>query len=202
MVSTENSPSPVFTSPPALLLTSDITHLPPHPGLNTPELTALSKLNSLCTNYAPLEVQDGMQAAARWITGQSIESIADPVLTSNAPPVLTLDTTPTLTTYDVKLNRKTLLAKVHQWGLDQRVEYLETGDRVSIGHVFEMSSETWYNPLDIVPYSLGSPRGGTQQGDEVFCKLLVDSAGNKVPCREFHATCMYYIIILHRVRDS
>ncbi|KAJ7437910.1 hypothetical protein B0H11DRAFT_1884881 [Mycena galericulata] len=51
-----------------------------------------------------------------------------------------------------------------------------------------MTSSDWLNPVRNFAYSQGEPRGSTGRKG-VFCDLLVNSDGEKVPCKESHSTC-------------
>lgn len=92
--------------------------------------------------------------------------------------------------HNVSLNRKTTLKTLFHYPLGTVVEYPETSADSAIGHLFDVSPDDWSNPrLDFI-YSQGKPAGRTKQGNHIFCELLVDGNGVKVPCRELHFTCM------------
>jgi hypothetical protein len=104
------------------------------------------------------------------------------------------------TQYNVSLNRKTTLKTLYRYPPQSVVEYPETSSEGPIGHLFDLSPDNWSNPrLDFV-YSQGEPSGRTRAGFSLLCELLVDSNGNKVPCREVHYTCMYKYYAIHSLR--
>ncbi|KIJ69922.1 hypothetical protein HYDPIDRAFT_78824 [Hydnomerulius pinastri MD-312] len=94
---------------------------------------------------------------------------------------------------NVRINRQTILDKVFVYLPGTLVEYPETMGEGRVGHLFEMDpSQPWYNPAISFAYSLGEPkgsRGGSSLHNAVYCDLLRDLGGNRVPCRESHATC-------------
>jgi hypothetical protein len=93
--------------------------------------------------------------------------------------------------YNVSLNRKTTLHALYHYPLGAVVEYPETSSEGCIGHLFDVSPDDWLNPRSNFVYAQGEPSGRTKGGHYIWCNLLVDSNGEKVPCREIHSTCMY-----------
>lgn len=93
--------------------------------------------------------------------------------------------------FNVKLNASTVLAKVLEYPAGTVLQYPETSATHGehIGHIIVMSSESWYNPARDFAYSRGSPNGST--GKNLLVSVLVDEQGNRVPCTEYHATCMF-----------
>lgn len=91
--------------------------------------------------------------------------------------------------YDVVLNRKTTLRRLFTHPRDTALEYPETVNGGSVGHLFEVSPANWISPTTSFAYSLGAPSGRTTIGDSLLCPLLVDSFGTQVPCVERHYTC-------------
>jgi hypothetical protein len=98
--------------------------------------------------------------------------------------------------HHVLLNQKTTLVSLYHHPRGTIIEYPETSSKGSIGHLFEVAPENWSNPRLNFVYSQGPPTGRTKAGDHVRCTLLVDDKGEEVPCREIHATCTFYIIII------
>ena len=93
--------------------------------------------------------------------------------------------------YNVSLNRKTSLDILYHYPLGAIVEYPETSSEGCIGHLFDVLPDDWSNPRSNFVYAQGEPSGRTKAGHYIWCNLLVDSDGEKVPCREVHSTCMY-----------
>ncbi|KIJ07136.1 hypothetical protein PAXINDRAFT_90891 [Paxillus involutus ATCC 200175] len=92
----------------------------------------------------------------------------------------------------VKINRQTILDVLYIYSPGTVVEYPATsGDSGHIGHLFEMDpTQEWSNPCNSFAYSLGPPKGSRGHGGDVlYCDLLTDTGGQRVPCRESHATC-------------
>ncbi|KAH7917224.1 hypothetical protein BV22DRAFT_1026787 [Leucogyrophana mollusca] len=95
------------------------------------------------------------------------------------------------TSYKVPSTKKTLLDVLYHYSRGVLIEYPETTltPTGSVGHLFEMDPEDWFNPVSMFAYSQGSPRGGTNKGAWVTCEVLKDENGELVPCREVHSTC-------------
>ena len=104
-------------------------------------------------------------------------------------------------THNVRLNRKTTLCSLLHHPLGAIVEYPETSTAGPIGHLFEVSPDNWSNPRLNFAYSQGAPTGRTKSGDHVWCSLLVDGNGEKVPCLESHSTCMYSTVMVLKFRS-
>jgi hypothetical protein len=92
--------------------------------------------------------------------------------------------------HDVRLSNKTRLRTLFHHPLGTILEYPETSRSGYIGHLFEVSPDAWSNPRLDFAYSQGAPTGRTKSRDYVWCPLLVDNNGEKVPCQEVHSTCM------------
>jgi hypothetical protein len=93
--------------------------------------------------------------------------------------------------YNIQLNRKTTLDTLYHYPPGAIVEYPETSSEGCVGHLFEMPPDDWSNPRLNFVYAQGEPSGRTKVGHHILCNLLVNSDGEKVPCREVHSTCMY-----------
>jgi hypothetical protein len=114
------------------------------------------------------------------------------------------------TEHSIFLNRKTTLKTLYRYPLGAVVEYPETSVEGSVGHLFEVSLDDWSNPRMNFVYSQGEPSGRTKRGSTIWCELLVDSDGTKVPCQEVHSTCMYEYcnkcdsptLIIHQVKAA
>lgn len=93
---------------------------------------------------------------------------------------------------NVQITTKTTLSELYQYPMNTALEYPETSDS-GVGHLFQLQpGTTWDNPTLSFAYSLGSPRGFSQPGQEVEIDLLGN--GRKVPCRVKHSTCTTCII--------
>ncbi|KAJ7720038.1 hypothetical protein B0H16DRAFT_1793932, partial [Mycena metata] len=91
--------------------------------------------------------------------------------------------------HDVQLTRETTLAILYTYPLNVTVEYPETIENGSVGHLFTMDPRNWTSPILDVVYSRGKPAGQTIKGQEVFTKILRDSGGEPLPCVRTHTTC-------------
>ncbi|KZP08487.1 hypothetical protein FIBSPDRAFT_901216 [Athelia psychrophila] len=93
---------------------------------------------------------------------------------------------------NVYLNRKTTLVKLFTYTRNAAaVEYPATHAQRPVGHLFEVDPDDWFNPRLNFAYSQGEPSGSrtTENGKAIFCQLLVDTDGNKVPCKVSQFTC-------------
>ncbi|KZP25255.1 hypothetical protein FIBSPDRAFT_909652 [Athelia psychrophila] len=93
---------------------------------------------------------------------------------------------------NVFLNWKTTLAKLFTYRNGMAIEYPATHAERPIGHLFKLNPDNWINPCTSFAYSQGEPKGrsrATERGKQIFCPLLVDANGDKVPCRVSHSTC-------------
>ncbi|KAF5366384.1 hypothetical protein D9758_009754 [Tetrapyrgos nigripes] len=93
---------------------------------------------------------------------------------------------------NVKLTKKTTLARVYHYAQGTVLEDPETGHstKSAVGHLFAMSLEDldWKSPWNDFVYSRGEPKG--IHTDDVTVPLLVSSATNvPVPCKLWHSTC-------------
>lgn len=89
----------------------------------------------------------------------------------------------------VRITRQTTLHRLYHYKANVLVEYPETHETETIGHLFEQDVE-WIKPWNGFVYSLGRPSGQTKATERHFCDVLVDVEGNKVPCRVLFWTCM------------
>lgn len=93
---------------------------------------------------------------------------------------------------NVYLNRKTTLVKLFTYNRNAAtVEYPVTHAQRPVGHLFEIDPDSWFNPRLNFAYSQGEPSGSrtTENGKAIFCQLLADADGNKVPCKVSQFTC-------------
>jgi hypothetical protein len=121
---------------------------------------------------------------------QHLSQISSPALNPPLNPPSQPSSQPTIE-HDIGLNRKTRLRTLFRHSLGTIVEYPETHHSGYIGHLFKVSPDDWSNPQLNFAYSQGPPTGLTKSGHHVWCPLLVDNNGEKVPCQEVHSTCMY-----------
>lgn len=96
---------------------------------------------------------------------------------------------------DIPLNRESTLELLLRYELGHSVEYPRTSATGKIGHLFQIDASAWVNPVEFVVYSQGSPHGATVKDKPVYCRLLVDSTGSEVPCRQTHSTCEYTMLL-------
>ncbi|PPQ84978.1 hypothetical protein CVT25_010531 [Psilocybe cyanescens] len=90
----------------------------------------------------------------------------------------------------IRINRKTTLSKLYTFkDVGAYIEYPETHPTNPVGYMFRQDVKEWWNPTRGFVYSLGMPSGRTKFGEEVYCDLLVDGTGTKVPCYNRHSTC-------------
>ncbi|KAJ7145085.1 hypothetical protein C8R43DRAFT_890873 [Mycena crocata] len=88
----------------------------------------------------------------------------------------------------VHLTNKMTLSVLYRHPPHTILEYPETAASPnSIGHLFPMDPDNWEPPEYNIAYSRGAPMGGSLK--DVFVDVMVDGAGNTVPCRETHSTC-------------
>ncbi|KII83539.1 hypothetical protein PLICRDRAFT_32876 [Plicaturopsis crispa FD-325 SS-3] len=68
------------------------------------------------------------------------------------------------------------------------IEYPQTSVDGYIGHLFTLDPTDWRNPIAMLSfaYSLGPPNGSARE--DVYCRLLPNSHGHRVPCIETHLT--------------
>lgn len=91
----------------------------------------------------------------------------------------------------IRINRKTTLSKLYTFrDVGAYIEYPETHPTNPVGYMFRQDVKEWWNLTRGFVYSLGMPSGRTKFGEEVYCDLLVDGTGTKVPCYNRHSTCM------------
>ncbi|KAF7981503.1 hypothetical protein HWV62_33057 [Athelia sp. TMB] len=92
---------------------------------------------------------------------------------------------------NVFLNRKTTLARLYTYARGVNVEYPTTDTGRPIGHLFEIDPNNWFNPRLSFAYSQGEPCGNqtSRNGGDIFCALLVDKDGQRVPCKISQYTC-------------
>ena len=91
--------------------------------------------------------------------------------------------------HNVKLNRKTTLVRLYTYPLGSYVEYPQSSAQGPVGHLFRVDPAKWENPVLNFAYSRGEPSGRTRNGEVVYCEILVDNDGIRVPCQERHTTC-------------
>jgi hypothetical protein len=96
--------------------------------------------------------------------------------------------------YNVRISQRINLDILHVYSPGTYIEYPESSKDGHIGHLFTLDPEEWYDLSTSFAYSTGEPKGRSKRGKEVFCEVLVDENGDKVPCRVTHSTCMYYLI--------
>ena len=94
-------------------------------------------------------------------------------------------------TQNIKITHKITLGDLYSYPLGAIVEYPETSCHKPVGHLFEISPVEWVQPKLSFAYSLGAPMGQveTRNDQPIYCNLLVDKDGERVPCRVSHATC-------------
>ncbi|KAG6818704.1 hypothetical protein H0H93_002634 [Arthromyces matolae] len=110
---------------------------------------------------------------------------------ANAPGSSSLSTT-RIISHKIQINRTTTLGTLYTYPHSTLVEYPETGtDGHKVGHLFYLDPDpaNRHNPCNAFAYSRGRPDGKSPAGKRLYCELLKDGEGNKVPCRETHATC-------------
>ncbi|KAK7053091.1 hypothetical protein VNI00_004412 [Paramarasmius palmivorus] len=107
---------------------------------------------------------------------------------------------PYLVKRNIVLNSSTTLASLSYYAQGAYVPYLSTSyDRTQPeGHLFEVDSDNWQNPINDQMYSHHEPKGGKPL---VFADVLRDSEGNKVPCSRAFTTCQGMKICPYTVRD-
>jgi hypothetical protein len=103
------------------------------------------------------------------------------------------------TQFRVEINRETTLEALHTYSLNTSLEYPETSNTGRIGHLFTLDATAWTNPVHDFMYSQGPPKGGSKTIETVYCDILVDELGVKVPCRVTHSTCMSIVKKNHAV---
>ncbi|KAJ6588090.1 hypothetical protein B0H19DRAFT_921880 [Mycena capillaripes] len=59
-----------------------------------------------------------------------------------------------------------------------------------------MNSDNWQNPNLDFAYSQGKPAGQSLKTEEFFCPLLVDNAGQLVPCVKRFSTCKSFMTLI------
>ncbi|KAF9026394.1 hypothetical protein BDZ89DRAFT_1134819 [Hymenopellis radicata] len=94
-------------------------------------------------------------------------------------------------TFSVPINRQTFFSKLIRVDDESDVpEYPETHATNAVGYLHRLDPDDWLAPVHDNAYSWGA--GGvnkTAKGKPITHKLLVDDAGNHVPCRVTHRTC-------------
>ncbi|KAJ7031452.1 hypothetical protein C8F04DRAFT_924530, partial [Mycena alexandri] len=90
---------------------------------------------------------------------------------------------------NVAINRITTLEVLYEYPLGFVLEYPETSSTGSIGHLFRMDPDDWQDPVLNIAYSRGGRMGQSLSGTSVQCRVLVNGAGEQVPCSERHTTC-------------
>ncbi|KAJ7048278.1 hypothetical protein C8F01DRAFT_1285136 [Mycena amicta] len=90
---------------------------------------------------------------------------------------------------NVRLTSKTTLETLYHHPLGTLVEYLISGRRRPVGHMFRMDPADWVVPDPNIAYSRAHPMGRNEESKPYFCDLMVDGNGNKVPCFNTHSTC-------------
>ncbi|KAJ7624127.1 hypothetical protein DFH06DRAFT_1340161 [Mycena polygramma] len=91
--------------------------------------------------------------------------------------------------YDVHIAEKSRVAALYRYPLGATVEYPESGEELAVGHLIPIDPAADLLPWADFAYSRGSPDGGWAKRDVFFTHLLVDSDGNRVPCKKRHTTC-------------
>ncbi|KAJ7016860.1 hypothetical protein C8F04DRAFT_1340208 [Mycena alexandri] len=91
---------------------------------------------------------------------------------------------------NVAINRITTLEVLYEYPLGFVLEYPETSSTGSIGHLFRMDPDDWQDPALNIAYSRGGRMGQSLSGTSVQCRVLVNGAGEEVPCSERHTTCV------------
>ncbi|KAJ7587912.1 hypothetical protein C8J56DRAFT_1049975 [Mycena floridula] len=121
----------------------------------------------------------------------NIQSLLNP-LTPSSNPSMSTDP-PTLLSSPPTLHPATwihLLSTLYHHPAGYVVEYPATSysrdETGSIGHLFELSPQHWYNPAHDFAYSLGEPKGSHK---EIYTDILKNSTGESVPCVRLTRTC-------------
>lgn len=159
-----------------------------------PQLQRLARFRP-DTVSAPLHIQQHLLAAIEYLEAQEGSLPASPSSSPAPAPHAPLPPPPTKTIeeHGVRLTNKTTLSKLYRYPLDTVIEYPETScTQDPVGHLFRMDPDDWQVPDLNIVYSRGEPMGRTLSGKEVFFDVMVDGAGNRVPCMESHSTCSSY----------
>ncbi|KZP03615.1 hypothetical protein FIBSPDRAFT_768689, partial [Athelia psychrophila] len=126
------------------------------------------------------------------VNSSTLTTAVLPIPTSSTPIDVPDDSNILLVQENVYLNRKTTLVKLFTYTRNAAaVEYPATHAQRPVGHLFEVDPDDWFNPRLNFAYSQGEPSGSrtTENGKAIFCQLLVDTDGNKVPCKVSQFTC-------------
>ncbi|KAF9061364.1 hypothetical protein BDP27DRAFT_1235430 [Rhodocollybia butyracea] len=89
---------------------------------------------------------------------------------------------------NVTVTQKCTVVRLYTYKAGTTIEYPETTEQGSVGHLFELDPEDWVNPSQAFAYSQGEPKGFSRNR---FCRILLDDQGESVPCYVRHSTCMY-----------
>lgn len=123
------------------------------------------------------------------ITSQQVRAI--PTSPSRfSVPQFPSSTTPSISV-NVKLNRQTVLSKMYTYSdVHAFVEYPQTspGSEDAVGHLFRQDPDDWKKPAQNFAYSLGGPSG---RNKDIYVDIFRGNDGERVPCSEYHFTCMY-----------
>ncbi|KAJ6564612.1 hypothetical protein B0H19DRAFT_941881 [Mycena capillaripes] len=95
--------------------------------------------------------------------------------------------------YDIPVNSKTTLSTLYRYAKGAYVEYPESGIDGPIGHLIPDdpdSDQPLHLPWTDFAYSRGSPDGGCGKDEFFYTPLLVNQAGQTVPCKTRHTTCL------------
>jgi hypothetical protein len=106
-----------------------------------------------------------------------------------------LSNPPHTTQFHVNITRETTLEALHTYPLNTSLEYPETSSTGRIGHLFTLDASDWTNPVHDFMYSQGPPKGQSKKSETMYCNVLVNEMGVKVPCRVSHSTCMSIVEI-------
>jgi len=103
----------------------------------------------------------------------------------NSPPTITLTPKPHMQT-NVQITHHTTLTSLLSHPARTFLQYPNTVDNGTIGHLFSLDVQTWDHLKDYLCYSLGEPKGATVDSHLVFCHILTDLKGIMVPCQVTH----------------
>ncbi|KAG6818895.1 hypothetical protein H0H93_000513 [Arthromyces matolae] len=145
----------------------------------------------------PEDIQQALETAASYLRNHgSNSSAAHTIEQPNNPPTQrqtshapSSPSTPIRIERNVQINRVTTLDVLYVYEEGSIVEFPETSHSGNVGHLFTLNSSHWYDPTRDFAYSTGPPRGASQPKDKVYCSVLTDEKGVKVPCRSIHTTC-------------
>ncbi|KAJ6467649.1 hypothetical protein C8R47DRAFT_1303282 [Mycena vitilis] len=151
----------------------------------------LSRLTGFPDSKAlvPRSIQENLDTVLQYLESKqelgraTIPSISSQISTASD------STIPPKRTTNVAINRITTLEVLYEYPVGHIVEYPETSQTGSIGHLFQMDPDDWQDPTLNIAYSRGGRMGQSLSGATVTCLLLVDAAKESVPCSERHTTC-------------